>query len=238
MDGQELAAAAVEVLIGSSAHAGPPGAPGDGLIRLLRERLGRTTIGTAVLHRLDTEGGGGGAADIARSVLADEIARDPAFGHQVHTALGARGPVPPAVPTGPPPQLTPPPPSYAPTHAAPYPPAAPYPTPAGPAAPAGPPQSRPRPTRARTLAVWLLGLPQYLLLYVAASLGESLLPSGLPAAVSVLIVLASLGLLAAGTVLGVTALLRSSSPMLIVGTVIVLLLLLDVLWIRVHQLTG
>ncbi|MEU8925887.1 hypothetical protein AB0D10_33975 [Kitasatospora sp. NPDC048545] len=232
MYGPELAAAAVEALIGSAARTAPPGAPGDGLIRLLRERLGRTTIGTAVLHRLDTEGGSGGAADIARSVLADEIARDPTFGQQVHTALGARGPVPPAVPTGPPPRLTPPPPSYAPTHTAPYPPAAPYPT------PAGPPQSRPRPTRARTVAVWLLGLPQYLLLYVAASLGERLLPSGLPAAVFVLIVVASLGLLAAGTVLGVTALLRSSSPMLILGTVIVLLLLLDALWIRVQQLTG
>ncbi|MGW3045654.1 hypothetical protein ACWC9T_37845 [Kitasatospora sp. NPDC001159] len=208
LDIEELAAAAVDVLVNSATYARTPGVPSKDLTALLRERLGRTQLGTAALFRLDSEGGGGGAADIVRSILADEISNDPAFGQLLHAALStARPAMPtmPAMPAGPPSQPPPPPP----------PPPPPY-------APATPP--RPRPTRGRTASVWLFGLPQFLVADIGASLVAS---QDAPSAVYYLILATSLVLLVTGIILGATALLRSTSRMLITGIAVDILLLLD-----------
>ncbi|MFJ7911383.1 hypothetical protein [Kitasatospora sp. NPDC096204] len=170
--------------------------PSEDLTAFLRERLGRTQLGTAALFRLDTEGGGGAAADIVRGILADEISNDPAFGQLLHAALSTARPAMPTMPAGPP--TLPPPPPYA---------------------PATPP--RPRPARGRTATVWLLGLPQFLL----ADIGVSLVADA-PVAAYYLILAASLALLVTGIILGATALLRSTSRMLIAGLAVDILLLL------------
>ncbi|WP_189922949.1 hypothetical protein [Kitasatospora xanthocidica] len=171
--------------------------PSEDLTALLRERLGRTQLGTAALFRLDTEGGGGGAADIVRSILVDEISHDPAFGQLLQAALSTARPTMPTMPAGPPSQ----PPPYA---------------------PARPP--RPRPASGRTATVWLFGLPQFLV----ASIGAGLVASqDAPNSVYYLILATSLALLVTGIILGATALLRSTSRMLIAGIAVDILLLLD-----------
>ncbi|MEU8512948.1 hypothetical protein AB0C76_15375 [Kitasatospora sp. NPDC048722] len=177
--------------------------PSKDLTALLRERLGRTQLGAAALFRLDSEGGGGGAADIVRSILADEISNDPVFGQLLHAALSTARPAMPTMPAGPPSQ--PPPPPYA---------------------PATPP--RPRPARGRTASVWLLGLPQFLVADIGASLVAS---QDAPSAVYFLILATSLVLLVTGIILGATALLRATSRMLIAGVAVDILLLLDLFWI-------
>ncbi|GAB7188987.1 hypothetical protein ATKI12_8818 [Kitasatospora sp. Ki12] len=171
--------------------------PSEDLTALLRERLGRTQLGTAALFRLDTEGGGG-AADIVRSILADEISHDPAFGQLLQAALSTARPAMPTMPR------------------------APVPAPTPPYAPARPP--RPRPASGRTATVWLFGLPQFLV----ASIGANLVVSqDAPNSVYYLILATSLALLVTGIILGATALLRSTSRMLIAGIAVDILLLLD-----------
>ncbi|MEU9048548.1 hypothetical protein AB0D63_44220 [Kitasatospora sp. NPDC048343] len=83
---------------------------------------------------------------------------------------------------------------------------------------------RPRPPKGRTATVWLLGLPQF----VVADIGASLV-SRQDSLVSVyyLILAASLALLVTGIILGATTLLRSTSRMLIAGIAVDILLLLD-----------
>ncbi|MFI9163564.1 hypothetical protein [Kitasatospora aureofaciens] len=208
-----MAASAVDALVDSAALTRTSGTPNEDLTALLRQRLGRTQLGTAALFRLDTEGGGGGAADIVRSVLADEISSDPAFGQLLHAALRAARPAMPTMPA--------------------VPPALPSPPPPPPYAPATPP--RPRPARGRTATVWLLGLPQFLIAYVGASLVTR---QDAPIAVYYLILAASLALLVTGIILGATALLRSTSRVLIAGIAVDILLLLDLFRITATHTSG
>ncbi|MBP0448612.1 hypothetical protein J5Y04_03515 [Kitasatospora sp. RG8] len=222
MHGQELAAAAVGILVDSAARGTTAGSPDQDVVSLVRERLGRTQLGTAALFRLDGERSSG-AADIVRSVLADEISGDAAFGQMLQAAVNGR---PPLRPAGPP--VSPPPPHSPPTQPPPVPP-----PPLPPRSPAvthrrppaaAPSKVRPRPSRGRVVTVWLLGLPQLLVVLICESIAVQL---DAPSAVVPLLLGVATLLTITGITLGAGALQRSSSLMLHAGVMVDAFLLLS-----------
>ncbi|MFB7617102.1 hypothetical protein [Kitasatospora sp. NPDC056181] len=232
MHGQESAAAAVGILVDSAARGTTAGSPNQDVVSLVRERLGRTQLGTAALFRLDGERSSG-AADIVRSVLADEISGDAAFGQMLQAAVNGRPPLRPAGPPVSPPPPHSPPIQPPPTQPPPVPPPPLPPLPLPPRSPAvthrrppaaAPPKVRPRPSRGRVVTVWLLGLPQLLVVLICESIAVQL---DAPSAVVPLLLGVATLLTITGITLGAGALQRSSSLMLHAGVMVDAFLLLS-----------
>ncbi|ONK15277.1 hypothetical protein [Streptomyces sp. MP131-18] len=172
MQAPELAAAAVRVLTGGA----PASAEQESAVReLVWGRLGRSTLGASALARLH-EQRDEGSASIVASVLAEELRADPDFAGLMSKVLRlwpappARTATPQGAAAGPPPAFPPPMPAAA--------------------APA-----QVTPDAAEVWKVWLLGLPQLVLVYIVINIAA---PSGAGGALSVVMVLASAGLAAYG----------------------------------------
>ncbi|MGW4651499.1 hypothetical protein [Kitasatospora sp. NPDC004289] len=204
MQEQEAAAAAVRVLVESVARGGAATGPEAQVIALVRERLGRTETGRSALLRLDTERSAAAEA-AAATVLAGELAADAVFGHLIRTTLDGREPSPAQTPPVPPPP--------------PYPPSGPSPDSPGPLHET---TTRPRPAPRRVAAVWLLGIPQVLLAFIAGNLAAEV---GAPSLLVGTVFTASAVLLALGIRIGATTLRQTPSPLLVVGVVVDALLM-------------
>ncbi|MGW5868730.1 hypothetical protein ACWFRJ_42020 [Streptomyces sp. NPDC055239] len=196
MQDSELSAAAIRVLTGRASASGEQTAA---VRELIWGQLGRSVLGSSALSRLQ-EHPGEGSADVAGSVIADELRADPGFAERLRTALQPLS-IPPThhpsydLTAGPPPPVMPPKPTAS------LPPAAPDP--------------------AEVRKVWLLGLPQFLVVYVILSL---LGGGGL--AGYLLFILISGGLAAYGVWCGKRLLRHARSPLLIAGTVLTGLVLM------------
>ncbi|MDT0444816.1 hypothetical protein [Streptomyces johnsoniae] len=172
MQAPELAAAAVRVLTGGA----PASAEQRSAVReLVLGRLGGSTLGASALARLH-EQRDEGSASIVASVLAEELRADPDFAGLMSKVLRpwpappARTATPRGAAAGPPPPFPPPmPPAAAPAQVT--------------------------PDAAEVWKVWLLGLPQLVLVYIVLAIATRNEAEG---ALPVVIVLASAGLAAYG----------------------------------------
>jgi hypothetical protein len=196
MQDSKLPAAAVRVLTGDTSGSAEQTAA---VRELIWGQLGRTALGSSALARLHDQPGEG-SAGIVGSVIADELRADPKFAERLRTVLQpfsthATDSPSYGIASGPPPPVMPPRPT------------------------ASLPPADPDPAEVRK--VWLLGLPQFLLLYLILSL---LGGGGLGGTLVFLFV--SGGLAAYGVWCGIRLLRHARSPLLITGTVLTGLVLI------------